>query len=29
MDKDRENILERVGKGREAMKEQRQTGKKD
>jgi large subunit ribosomal protein L26e len=29
MDKDREGILERVGKGREAIKEQRQIGKKD
>lgn len=29
MDKDRESILERVGKGREAMKEQRQPSKKD
>jgi large subunit ribosomal protein L26e len=29
MDKDREGILERIGKGREAMKEQRQKGNKD
>ena len=29
MDKDRESILERVGKGREAIKEQRRIGKKD
>jgi large subunit ribosomal protein L26e len=29
MDKDRESLLERVGKGREAINEQRRTGKKD
>jgi hypothetical protein len=29
MDKDRESILERVGQGREAIKKQRQVGKKD
>ena len=29
MDKDRESILERAGKGREAIKERRQIGKKE